>query len=147
MRHFDFSPLYRATIGFEQITDLMTQVSESAAHQNSYPPFNIEKTSEEAYRISIAVAGFATDDLAIEVKENALIVTGRKSNDTDSGDYLHRGIASRAFERRFQLAEHVKVCDADHDNGMLHIMLKREIPDSLRPRQIAIGQSTKGTLN
>ena len=147
MRHFDFAPLYRATIGFEQITDLMTQVSESAAHQNSYPPFNIEKTSEEAYRISIAVAGFETDDLAIEVKENALIVTGRKSNDTDRGDYLHRGIASRAFERRFQLAEHVKVCEADHNNGMLHILLMREIPDALRPRQIAIGQSTKGTLN
>ena len=147
MRHFDLAPLYRATIGFEQITDLMTQVSESAAHQNSYPPFNIEKTSEEAYRISIAVAGFETDDLAIEVKENALIVTGRKSNDTNPGDYLHRGIASRAFERRFQLAEHVKVCKADHNNGMLHIMLMREIPDALRPRQIAIGQSTKGTLN
>ena len=147
MRHFDFAPLYRATIGFDQITDLMTQVSESAAHQNSYPPYNIEKTSEDAYRISIAVAGFATDDLAIEVKENALVITGQKSKDSVLGDYLHRGIASRAFERRFQLAEHVKVCDADHRDGMLHIMLIREIPDALKPRKIAIGRSAKGTLN
>lgn len=138
MRTFDFAPLHRATIGFDQIADLMDRVMTSDVTQPSYPPYNIEKTAPDAYRISIAVAGFADSDLSVEVKENALVVAARKAADDTARTYLHRGIATRAFERRFTLADHVRVTGASHENGMLHIDLKREVPEALKPRRIEI---------
>jgi len=109
MRRLDLTPLYRATVGFDQIADLMDRALASDVSQNSYPPYNIEKTEDDGWRISIAVAGFAEDDLAIEVRDRSLVVTARKSEDSDERTYLHRGIATRAFERRFTLADHVRV--------------------------------------
>jgi molecular chaperone IbpA len=141
MRSFDLAPLYRATVGFDQIADMMDRVFANDVSQPSYPPYNIEKTDENAYRISIAVAGFAADDLGVEVKENALIVTARKAEDDGNRTYLHRGIATRAFERRFHLADHVRVTGATHADGMLHIDLEREIPEALKPRRIAIASA------
>lgn len=139
MRNFDLAPLYRATVGFDQIADLMDRVFASDLPQPTYPPYNIEKTAENAYRISIAVAGFAADDLTVEVKENALVVAARKADEAEeSRSYLHRGIATRAFERRFTLADHVRVTEASHADGMLHIDLVREIPEVLKPRRIQI---------
>ena len=142
MRTFDFAPLYRATIGFDQIADLMDRVLTSEGTQPSYPPYNIEKLEDDAYRISVAVAGFSDADLSVEVRENALIVAARKTEDENDRTYLHRGIATRAFERRFHLADHVHVTGASHVDGMLHIDLKREVPEALKPRQIEIS-STK----
>lgn len=140
MRSFDLSPLYRATVGFDRVADLMDRVLSADVAQPTYPPYNIEKTDENAYRISIAVAGFASDDLAVELREGALIVTGRKAADpVDAGrTFLHRGIATRAFERRFALADHVRVAGASHVDGMLHIDLLREVPEALKPRRIEI---------
>ncbi|MCI2400734.1 Hsp20 family protein [Aliiroseovarius subalbicans] len=141
MRNFDLTPLYRATVGFDQIADLMDRVLTNDVSRESYPPYNIEKTGEDAWRISVAVAGFTEDELSVEVKENALFVTAKKA-DEDKRTYLHRGIATRAFERRFHLAEHVRVSGAAHENGMLHIDLAREVPEALKPRRIEIA-STK----
>lgn len=138
MRTYDFSPLYRATVGFDQIADLMDRVRSSDAASPAYPPYNIEKTADDAYRITVAVAGFGEDDLSVEVKENALIVAARKSEVDPEGSFLHRGIATRAFERRFHLADHVRVSGASYANGLLHIDLKREVPEALKPRTIAI---------
>lgn len=138
MRTFDFAPLHRATIGFDQIADLMDRVLTNDVSQPSYPPYNIEKTAEDAYRISLAVAGFAESDLSVEVKEHNLIVAGRKSDEGSETTYLHRGIATRAFERRFHLADHIRVTGAAHTDGMLHIDLVREVPEALKPRRIAI---------
>jgi molecular chaperone IbpA len=143
MRHFDFAPLYRSSVGFDQLASLMDRVLSSEAGQPSYPPYNIEKTAEDAYRISIAVAGFGADDLGIEVKENALVVTARRAEEEDDKTYLHRGIATRAFERRFHLADHVRVTGASHEDGMLHIDLEREIPEALKPRRIAIASGNE----
>jgi molecular chaperone IbpA len=141
MRHFDLAPLYRATVGFDQIADLMDRVLANDVSQPGYPPYNIEKTEDDAYRISIAVAGFSDDDLTVEVKEGALIVSARKANDDAEGrTFLHRGIATRAFERRFTLADHVRVTGAVHENGMLHIDLVREVPEALKPRRIEIAR-------
>ena len=138
MRTIDLSPLYRSTVGFDRFADLLDRVFSNEVTQSSYPPFNIEKTADDAYRISIAVAGFSEEDLSVEVRENALIVAASKSQDDEPRTYLHRGIAERGFEKRFQLADHVKVAGAAHENGMLHIDLKREIPEALKPRQIEI---------
>jgi molecular chaperone IbpA len=139
MRSFDFAPLYRASVGFDQIADMMDRVFTNDAPQPSYPPYNIEKTDDNAYRISIAVAGFSEADLTVEVKENALIVAARKGETTDEApQFLHRGIATRAFERRFTLADHVRVTGASHVDGLLHIDLTREVPEALKPRRIAI---------
>lgn len=143
MRAFDLTPLYRATVGFDQVADLMDRALANDVGQNSYPPYNIEKTDDDAWRISIAVAGFADADLAIELKDRALHVTGRKGGDEEERKYLHRGIATRAFDRRFQLADHVHVTGASHENGMLHIDLHREVPEALKPRRIAISSSTQ----
>jgi molecular chaperone IbpA len=140
MRNFDFTPLHRATVGFDQIADLMDRVLTSDASHPTYPPYNIEKTAADAYRISVAVAGFSDADLAVEVKENALVVTGRKADDADTRTYLHRGIATRAFERRFTLADHVRVTGASHADGMLHVDLQREVPEALKPRRIEIAK-------
>ena len=137
MRTFDFAPLYRATVGFDQIADLMDRVSATETGNTTYPPYNIEKTDDDAYRISIAVAGFSEDDLSVEVRENALIVAAKKA-DEDTKTYLHRGIATRAFERRFHLADHVVVTGATHVDGLLQIELQREVPEALKPRRIAI---------
>ena len=140
MRHFDFAPLYRATVGFDQIADLMDRVLANETAQPGYPPYNIEKKADDSYRISIAVAGFGDEDLAVEVKEQALVVSARKADEGSNKSYLHRGIATRAFERRFHLADHVRVVGALHENGMLHIDLQREIPEAMKTRQIAIAK-------
>ncbi|SFR15205.1 Hsp20 family protein [Poseidonocella sedimentorum] len=147
MRSFDLAPLYRATVGFDQIADLMDRALASDVGQQSYPPYNIEKTAEDAYRISLAVAGFSSEDLSIEAKENALVISGRKPEDADSGTYLHRGIATRAFERRFTLADHVRVTGATHADGMLHIDLVREVPEALKPRRIEIARGDAGAIS
>ncbi|WP_299904426.1 Hsp20 family protein [uncultured Paracoccus sp.] len=138
MRNFDLTPLYRASVGFDRLADVMDRTLSADLAQTSYPPYNIEKTGENAYRISIAVAGFAADDLSVEVRDAAVIVAARKAEEDSSRTYLHRGIATRAFERKFTLADHVRVEGASHVDGMLHIDLVREIPEALKPRQIAI---------
>ncbi|WP_299662375.1 Hsp20 family protein [uncultured Ruegeria sp.] len=141
MRTFDFAPLHRATIGFDQIADMMDRVLTNDVAQPSYPPYNIEKTDVDTYRISVAVAGFSEADLSVEVKENSLVVSGKKAADDQDRSYLHRGIATRAFERRFALADHVRVTGASHENGMLNIELKREVPEALKPRRIEISST------
>ena len=141
MRHFDFTPLYRATVGFDQIADMVDRVLTSEVQTSSYPPYNIEKIDKDAYLISVAVAGFSEADLSVEVKENSLIISARKS-DEEKKNYLHRGIASRSFKQQFQLADHVHVTGANHSDGMLHIELKREVPEALKPRQIPISRGS-----
>ena len=141
MRTYDFAPLYRATVGFDRIADLLDRAMSADASTAAYPPYNIEKTGDHAYRISLAVAGFAPDDLNVEVKEGALHVTARRTEDGEERTFLHRGIATRAFERRFALADHVRVTGATHEHGMLHIDLIREMPEALRPRRIEIGRA------
>ena len=138
MRNFDLAPLYRATVGFDQFADMMDRILSADVSQPTYPPYNIEKTAEDAYRISIAVAGFSADDLSVEVKDGALIVSARKAEDDGERTFLHRGIATRAFERKFQLADHVRVTGASHADGMLNIELVREVPEALKPRRIEI---------
>ena len=138
MRTFDLAPLYRATVGFDQMADLMDRLLASDAGTQTYPPYNIERTDEDAWRISIAVAGFSDADLSVEIRDKALLVTARKAEEEGERKYLHRGIATRAFERRFHLADHVRVTGASHLNGMLHIDLVREVPEALKPRRIAI---------
>ncbi|SFA86241.1 molecular chaperone IbpA [Poseidonocella pacifica] len=140
MRTFDLAPLYRATVGFDQIADMMNRALANDVAQPTYPPYNIEKTAEDAYRISLAVAGFSDEDLSVEVKENAIVVSGRKAEDDENRTYLHRGIATRAFERRFTLADHVRIEGASHADGMLHIDMVREVPEALKPRRIEIAR-------
>ena len=147
MRSFDLAPLYRATVGFDQVADLMDRVMSNDVSQPNYPPYNIEKTDDDAWRISIAVAGFADEDLSVEVRENALLVSARKGEEDESRTYLHRGIATRAFERRFTLADHVRVTGASHENGMLHIDLVKEVPEALKPRRIEISKSPVSRAN
>ena len=134
---FDLSPLYRSTVGFDRLFNLLDGVND--AQGQSYPPYNLERLDENDYRITMAVAGFAEADLSIEVKESALTVTGKRAEDEKKASYLHQGIAARAFERRFQLADHVEVTGAKLEHGLLHIELKRVIPDAKKPRRIAIG--------
>jgi len=138
MRNFDLTPLYRATVGFDQIADMMDRVLTNDVSRETYPPYNIEKTGEDAWRISVAVAGFSEGELSVEVKQNALFVSAKKAAGEVERTYLHRGIATRAFERRFHLADHVRVSGAKHENGMLHIDLAREVPEALKPRRIEI---------
>ena len=147
MRSFDFAPLYRATVGFDRIADLMDRALTADVAHPTYPPYNIEKTGTDAYRISVAVAGFTPEELTVEVKDGALHVTARKTPDADAKTYLHRGIATRAFERRFALADHVRVTGADHAHGMLHIDLVRETPEALKPRRIEIGRAADADGN
>lgn len=143
MRNFDFAPLYRSTVGFDQIANLMDRALTAETSQTSYPPYNIEKLEDDAYRISIAVAGFADRDLSVEVREKSLIVSARKADEDTDKTYLHRGIATRAFERRFHLADHVVVTGATHADGMLHIEMERQVPDALKPRQIQIASDAR----
>ena len=141
---FDFTPLYRSTIGFDRLAQLLDDVAGFEAP--AYPPYNIERVGEDEYRITMAVAGFAPADVSIEVKQNALTVTGRKAENGEKGEFLHQGIAARAFERRFQLADFVQVTGAEMADGLLHVSLKREIPEAMKPRTIAIkgaGATTK----
>jgi molecular chaperone IbpA len=140
MRHFDLTPLYRSTVGFDRLASILDQVMSADPAQNAYPPYNIEKTGDDAYRITIAVAGFGENELSIETREGQLIVSGRKTETEDRGAFLHRGIATRAFERRFQLADHVRADSAVTENGLLHIELVREVPEALKPRRVEIGR-------
>jgi molecular chaperone IbpA len=142
MRTYDLSPLYRASVGFDRMADLLDRVMSQDSTAPTYPPYNIEKTADGAYRISIAVAGFGEAELSVEQREQELVVAARKAKDEEGRTYLHRGIATRAFEKRFQLADHVRVTGALHENGMLHIDLAREVPEALKPRQIEITRST-----
>ncbi len=145
MRTFDLSPLYRSTVGFDRLGSMLDQLLSGDAPVPSYPPYNIEKTGEDAYRTSIAVAGFGEADLNIEVKDQGLTVTAKKREVAEDKQphYLHRGIAERGFERRFQLADHMKVTGAGLENGLLHIDLVREVPEALKPRTIAITNGGK----
>ncbi len=138
MRDFDFSPLFRSAIGFDRLPSLIDTALRSDVSVGSYPPYNIEKVSDDAYRVTLAVAGFGLDDLNVEMRDGLLIVKGGKPEGEQKASYLHRGIAERAFERRFQLAEHVEVRGADLDNGLLAIDLVREVPEALKPRRIEV---------
>ncbi len=141
MRNFDFSPLYRSSIGFDRMANLLDNLSRSEQAQPSYPPYNIELTGEDKYRITMAVAGFDSSEIAIEVNQSLLRVSANKPNDAQEKTYLHQGIAARSFERKFQLADHVQVQSANYQNGLLHIDLQRIVPESMKPRSIPISVS------
>lgn len=145
MRQFDLSPLYRNTVGFDRLFSILDQVTGNVEQAPSYPPYNIERTGENSYRISLAVAGFKDCDLTIETKENTLSIRGEKVSDTDSEktEILYQGIAARSFERRFQIADYVQVVGASLDHGLLHIDLVREIPEIKKPKQIPIKNDSK----
>lgn len=145
MRAFDFSPLFRSTVGFDRLFDLIDSYAEQS---QGYPPYNIERSDETHYRITLAVAGFAEKDLNAEVREGVLSVTGKRDEPeaSEGNGYLYQGIAGRAFERRFQLAEHVEVREARLENGLLHIDLERVIPEEKKPRQIPIGAGGPKTI-
>jgi molecular chaperone IbpA len=140
MRSFDFTPLYRSTIGFDRIASLLDSLAAHETSGHAYPPYNIEKMGENAYRITLAAAGFAEAELSIESRDGQLVIAGRKQPEKEepSRTYLHRGIAERAFERRFQLADHVRPVGATLENGLLHVDLVREVPEALKPRRIEI---------
>ncbi len=137
---YDLSPLYRSTIGFDRLFSMLDQVSGPEA-ANTYPPYNIERTAEDAYRITLAVAGFGETEIAIEQKENVLSIRGSKETNAEGAkkEFLYQGIAGRSFERRFQLADHVHVTGANLENGLLHVSLVREIPEAAKPRRIPVG--------
>jgi molecular chaperone IbpA len=139
MDRFDFSPLFRSTIGFDRLTRLVDAATRVDTASLAYPPYNIEKTGEDAYRLTMAVAGFSADELDITAQENTLLVTGKSKKEEDENRYLHRGIARRAFERRFSLADHIKVVGASLASGMLHVDLVREVPEAAKPRKVQIG--------
>ena len=145
MRAFDFSPLFRSTVGFDRLFDLIDSYAEQS---QSYPPYNIERSDETHYRITLAVAGFAEKDLSVEVREGVLSVTGKRDGPeaSEGTGFLYQGIAGRAFERRFQLAEHVEVQGARLENGLLHVDLERLIPEEKKPRQIAINAPVVKTI-
>lgn len=138
MQGFDFAPLYRSSIGFDRMFNLLDNLSKGEGKAPSYPPYNIELTGEDRYRITLAVAGFQQSELEIEAEQNKLSIKGRKASKDDDGRYLHRGIATRDFERHFQLADYVNVESARYENGLLHIELYRELPERMKPRNIAI---------
>jgi molecular chaperone IbpA len=139
MDPFDFSPLFRSTIGFDRLARLLDNATRVDSAALAYPPYNIEKTGEDAYRLTMAVAGFGRDEIDVTAHDNSLTVTGKAKNGEDEGRYLHRGIARRTFERRFSLADHIKVVGASLDNGMLHVDLVHEVPEAMKPRKIEIG--------
>ena len=144
MRSFDLSPLFRSSVGYDGMARMLNNMTQEPAP--SYPPYNIERLNEDGYRITMAIAGFGEDDLNIEVKENQLTISGKVVKDEDESkdrQYLHRGIAERAFERRFSLADHVKVTGADLENGLLHIDIVREVPEAKKPRTIPVNRSTR----
>ncbi len=144
MRHVDFSPLYRSTVGFDRLFSMLDTLGQPENAQ-TYPPYNIERTGDDAYRISMAVAGFGQDDISIEAHRNVLTIKGEKNvEEKGDGELLYRGIAARSFERRFQLADHVEVTGANLENGLLHIDLKRNIPEEMKPRSIPIATDKSG---
>ena len=149
MRTFDLAPLYRSTVGFDRLFSMLDNVAGFDGGKPGYPPYNIERTGENAYRISVAVAGFSDPELSIEVKEDTLTIRGEKQvkTDDDKSQVLYQGIAARAFERVFQLAEHVEVRGASLENGLLHVDLVREVPEAKKPRQIAIGNGKVKVLD
>jgi len=140
MRNFDLSPLYRSTVGFDRVFGMLDSLGNFEGGAPTYPPYNIERTGENAYRVTLAVAGFGENDITVEVKEGTLTVSGKKEETSESEGkaVLYRGIAARSFERRFQLADHVQVTGASLENGLLHVDLVREIPEAMKPRTIAI---------
>ena len=145
MRHFDFSPLYRSTVGFDRLLTMLDSLGQPDQGQ-SYPPYNIERTGETSYRITMAVAGFDESELSIEAREHVLTVKGEKAEESaDQPQFLYRGIAKRAFERRFQLADHVEIRGAQLKNGLLHVDLVREIPEAAKPRKIEISPVARET--
>jgi molecular chaperone IbpA len=143
MRNFDLSPLYRSAIGFDRMANLLDNLTRTEQSQPSYPPYNIELTGEDQYRITMAVAGFDRSEITLEVNQNQLSVSANKPQEHDPRTYLHQGIAARSFERRFQLADHVQVKSANYENGLLHIDLQRVIPEALKPRKIEIGAASQ----
>ena len=145
MRSFDFAPFYRSTVGFDRMFSMLDQVGSVEGPAPSYPPYNIERSGENAYRISVAVAGFTDADLSIETKENRLTILGEKQNNDEenTGDVLYQGIAARTFERSFELADYVKVKGASLEDGLLHVDLVREIPEAMKPRAIPITSTSK----
>jgi molecular chaperone IbpA len=143
MRHFDLTPLYRSAIGFDRIGSLLDTLNTFEGEAPTYPPYNIERVAENDYRISMAVAGFSEGDLDIEVKEHTLSIRGEKRVEQENSTYLHRGIAARSFERRFQLADYVVVKGATLENGLLHVDLVRELPEAMKPRTIEIATKSE----
>ncbi|MBY6203312.1 Hsp20 family protein [Halomonas denitrificans] len=138
MNTFDLTPLYRTAIGFDRLADMLSNAAR--VDGNGYPPYNIESRGEDQYRITMAVAGFSQDDIEIVSEQNTLTISGKKSDENEQdGEFLYRGIANRSFERRFQLADHVRVETATMENGLLHIELRRELPERMKPRRIEIG--------
>lgn len=146
MTTFDFSPLYRTSVGFDRLASLMSSASRQD-QSNSYPPYNIRTTGEDNYQITMAVAGFSDADITITTENNHLVVNGNRSEEDEQAEYLYRGIATRSFERRFNLADHVKVVGASMENGLLHIELEREIPEAMKPRTIKIDKPSARLLN
>ena len=146
MRNFDTAPLYRSIVGFDRLAALLDAAAKTEA-ASGYPPYNIESVGENANRIELAVAGFGPGELSIEARENVLTVTGRKADNDGDRRYLHRGLAARNFERRFQLADYVVVTDATLANGLLSVSLKRELPEALKPRQIPISTGVEKALD
>ncbi len=146
MQTFDFSPFYRSTVGFDRLFDRLDSLT--AQEAKTYPPYNIERLEDEAWRVSIAVAGFSKGDISIEAADNSLVIKGGKeaTAGNESREFLHRGIAERAFELRFQLGDHVEVRNAALENGLLHIDLKREVPENKKPRQIEINSASSETV-
>ena len=144
MNAFDFSPLFRTAIGFDRLARM---VDAAAASDGAYPPYNIEKTGDDTYRLTMAVAGFGPDDIELVAKDNTLVVAGRVGNESPKAEVLYRGIAGRPFERRFVLADHIVVEGADLQNGLLHVALKRVVPEALKPRRIAIGGAARTLAN
>ena len=141
MTTYNLNPLFRTAIGFDRLVRLMDAAAANA--EASYPPYNIEKTGDDAYTLTMAVAGFGPQDIELTVKENTLVVAGRVANEASQGEVLYRGIAGRAFERKFTLADHIVVEGADLQNGLLHVALKRVVPEALKPRRIAINGGSK----
>lgn len=138
MRTLDFSPLYRSSIGFDRMANLLDTIAKTDLKQPAYPPYNIELTGDDSYRITMAVAGFAEAELDVQIEQNLLTLTGKKAEADQPKEYLHQGIAERSFERRFQLADHVRVDNAQLENGLLHVDLVREVPEAMKPRKIEI---------
>ena len=140
MRSYDFSPLFRSSVGFDRLAQLMDSARDDVP---SYPPYNIERTGEDQYRITMAVAGFAENDIEITAQENGLTVVGKQPKDEAPKSLLYRGIAGRPFQRRFELAEYIRVTGASLENGLLHIELVREVPEAVKPRNIKIGSKVE----
>jgi molecular chaperone IbpA len=141
MRHIDFAPLYRSTVGFDRLFNLLDSVTGFDQGPAAYPPYNIERMGDSEYQITMAVAGFGKDELRVDVKEQTLTIAGEKKAEEKEREFLHRGIAARSFERRFQLADFVEVKGAELKDGLLHIDLVRNVPERLKPRAIAIGEA------